>query len=146
MNIMHKLTVQVMLALASVSIAAGAAFADPNISKQQRIQNYRDQGYGWARINALERQREKNLENAAAKRRAKAKAKERVRVRAINRLRESVKRRPIPNFELRRSRRRIRRNRYRGFRRYRPTMRRFGGVRRGMGFRSRGGGRMRFGR
>jgi hypothetical protein len=129
MNSLNRLSVLAMLVFASASLATSAVVADPNISKQERIQSYRDQGYGSARINALERQREKNLQRSIAKRRAKAKARERARVRAINRLRKSVKRRPIRNFELRRSRRTAGQNRFRSVRRHRPTMRRFGGFR-----------------
>jgi hypothetical protein len=94
----------VMTAILGIGLA-GTASADPNIAKQRRIEEYKAKGYGWARINALEAQREQRQKHKIAKRNARAKALARAKRRQI---RNSYVRHRYPDFEIRRRRERIR--------------------------------------
>ena len=129
-----------LLLAAAIAMISGIsvseiANADPNIAKQRRIEEYKAMGYGQARINALEAQREQKSKHKAAKRNARAKALARVKRRQIH---NSYVRPHHPDFEIRRRRQRAGARRFRRFGRHRWGFRRFGRVR--SPFRNRMGG------
>ena len=102
------------------------ASADPNIAKQRRIDKYKAMGYGQARINALEAQREKRLQAQVAKRNARKKALARAKRRQIH---DSYVRPRHPDFEIRRRQQRTGVRRFRRFERQGSGFGRFGRVR-----------------